>query len=712
MRLRSAVVTVPEPPPNDDGYRLWLRYDALTSARLAEYRTRFTEVVAPGRSPTLEAVRSELQRGLSGLTAARVPLLGAPSGNGAVLAGTRESSALIAGLGLDEELSGLGGEGFLIRTVEVAGRPATVIAGATEIAVLYGVFHLLRLLQMQADVRSLDEKEKPRVRHRVLNHWDNLDRTIERGYAGFSRWDWHKLPDYVSPELTDYARANASVGINGAALTNVNANALVLTPAWLDKVAAIAETFRPWGVRVYLTARFNAPVELGALTTADPHDDGVKGWWRRLADTVYEKIPDFGGFVVKANSEGQPGPADYGRSHADGANLLADALAPHGGLVFWRAFVYASEVPVDRARQAYEEFAPLDGAFRPNVVVQVKNGPIDFQPREPFHPLFGAMPKTPLALEVMLTQEYLGFATHLVYLGPLIEECLRSDTFARGPGSSVGRVVDGSLDGLATSAMVGVANIGTDRNWCGHPFAPSNWYAFGRFAWDHELTSSAIADEWLKLTFSNDPAFVDAAKDIMLASREAAVEYMTPLGLHHLMARDHHYGPGPWVDGGKRPDWTSVYYHRADEGGIGFDRSPSGSNAVAQYHPPLAERFGSLETCPEELLLWFHHVSWDHRLESGKTLWEQLCSLYYEGVESVVRLRAEWNALRPLVDESRFLHVSALLAIQEKEARWWRNACVLYFASVSKRSLPAGLEAPDKTLEEYRAIEHRLVPGI
>ncbi len=699
-------------PPDDDGYRLWLRYEPVAGPRLVEYRSLFTEIVAPGGAPTREAARSELARGLAGITAHRVPFAGAPYETGAVIAGTPQSSQLVAGLGLDATLATLGPEGYLIRRSDVLGRPATVIASSTDVGVLYGVFHLLRLLQTQTDVRHLSIESKPRIRHRLLNHWDNLDRTIERGYAGFSRWDWQKLPGWVGDDITDYARADASIGINGAALTNVNANALILTPEWLDKVAALADTLRPWGVRAYLTARFDAPVERGALRTADPLDGDVQAFWRRTAEAIYRRIPDFGGFVVKANSEGQPGPQDYGRSHADGANLLADALAPHGGTVFWRAFVYSNEVPVDRARQAYEELVPLDGAFRENVIVQVKNGPIDFQPREPFHPLFGAMPKTPLALELMITQEYLGFSTHLVYLGPLFEECLRSDTHASGPGSTVARIVDGTLEGHERSAMVGVANIGTDRNWCGHPCAAANWYAFGRLAWDHELSSAKIAEEWLRMTFTNDRDFVEGGKDILLASREAAVDYMTPLGLHHLMARDHHYGPGPWVEGGKRADWTSVYYHRADEAGLGFDRSATGSNAVAQYHGVLAERFGRLESCPEELLLWFHHVSWDHRLASGDTLWESLCRTYYEGVASVARMRSQWDAFRGLIDDARFRHVKALLAMQEQEARWWRDACVLYFQTFSKRELPEGLEPPLGTLADYRAIEHRFVPGI
>ena len=485
--------------------------------------------------------------------------------------------------------------------MKVAGKRATVIAANTDIGVLYGVFRLLQLLQTGQPIDAVSLVEAPRIRHRLLNHWDNLNRTVERGYAGFSLWDWHKLPDYRSPRYTDYARANASIGINGTVLTNVNANATSLTAEYLGKAAALADVFRPYGIRVYLTARFSAPIEIGGLATADPLDPAVAAWWKRKADEIYGFIPDFGGFLVKANSEGQPGPQDYGRTHADGANVLADAVGPHGGIVMWRAFVYSNEVPDDRAKQAYNEFQPLDGKFRPNVLVQVKNGPIDFQPREPFHPLFGAMPKTPLMMEFQITQEYLGFATHLVYLAPLFEETLRADTWAKGEGSTVARVIDGSLHGHERTGIAGVANIGTDRNWCGSVFACANWYAFGRLAWDHELTSGAIADEWIRRTFGNDPALVAPVKEMMLGSREAAVDYMTPLGLHHQMAEGHHYGPGPWVSQARRADWTSVYYHRADANGIGFDRTAAGSNAVGQYFPPVAEVFGSRDKVPEKV---------------------------------------------------------------------------------------------------------------
>jgi alpha-glucuronidase len=546
----------------------------------------------------------------------------------------------------------------------------------------------------------------------VLNHWDNLDRTVERGYAGFSLWDWHKLPDYLDPRYTDYARANASLGINGTVITSVNANATSLTGEWLRKAKALADVFRPYGIRVYLTARFSAPIEIGGLKTADPLDPAVREWWAGKVGEIYALIPDFGGFLVKANSEGQPGPQDYKRSHADGANLLADALAPHGGVVMWRAFVYSSEVPDDRHKQAYNEFQPLDGKFRDNVMVQVKNGAIDFQPREPFHPLFGAMPKTPLMLELQITKEYLGFATHLVFLGPLFEETLRADTHARGEGSTVARVVDGSLHGYRHTGMAGVANVGTDRNWCGSVFDCANWYAFGRLAWNPSLDSRTIAGEWLRSTFGNDPGFVETVTGLMLASREAPVDYMTPLGLHHLMARDHHYGPGPWVSGGPRADWTSLYYHRADAEGVGFDRTASGSNAVAQYFPPVAARFGSRERVPDELLLWFHRVGWRERLRSGRTLWEELLVRYQRGVDTVRRMQATWASLARHVDAQRHQEVTAFLRIQEQEARWWRDACVLYFQTFSRLPVPAGYEKPEHDLDYYVKLQKKYVPGI
>lgn len=688
-----------------------MRYRPIAdAAQLARSRAAIRALAFPAGSPTLGVAREELRRGLRGLLGEDVPLADA-TGDGTLAAGTPASLPVLAAPELAADLARAGEEGFVLRTVVLAGQRTTVVAANRDVGVLYGVFALLRRLQTGQAIDALGSVESPRVRLRVLDHWDNLDRTVERGYAGFSLWDWHKLPGYLDPRYTDYARANASLGINGVVLTNVNANATSLTAEYLEKAAALAGVFRPYGIRVYLTARFSAPVEIGGLTTADPLAPEVAGWWRRKADEVYAVIPDFGGFLVKANSEGQPGPQDYGRSHADGANLLADAVAPHGGVVMWRAFVYSHEAPQDRAKQAYEEFAPQDGRFRPNVLVQVKNGPIDFQPREPFHPLFGAMPKTPLMLELQLTQEYLGFATHLVFLGPLFEEVLRADTHARGEGSLVARVVDGTLDGHALTGMAGVANVGGDRNWCGSVFACANWYAFGRLAWDPGQDARAVADEWTRMTLGNDEALVRPVVALMLGSREAAVDYMTPLGLHHLMAEGHHYGPGPWVDSASRADWNSVYYHRADAAGVGFDRSASGSNAVAQYFPPVAEVFGDVRRVPETLLLFFHHVSWDQRLASGRTLWEELVRRYYGGAEAVRGMQATWRGLEGRVDPERYEQVRAFLAIQEREARWWRDACVLYFQTFSRRALPAGLEPPEHDLAYYRAIRSRYVPG-
>ncbi len=570
----------------------------------------------------------------------------------------------------------------------------TLITANSAPAVLTGAFHFLRLLQTHQDIRGLDLLSRPRIRRRILAHWDNLDGSIERGYAGRSLWKWDELPAKLDPRYHDYARACASVGINGACLNNVNASAKSLTSGYLEKAAALADLFRPYGVRVYLSPVFSAPMALGGLTTSDPRDPAVAAWWRRKADEIYRLIPDFGGFQVKANSEGQPGPQDYGATHADGANMLADALAPHGGMVLWRAFVYATAIDADRAKCAYGEFVPLDGKFRPNVLVQVKNGPIDFQPREPFHPLFGAMKGTPLALELQVTQEYLGQSVYLVYHGGMWREVLDSDTdgirpYANGigpavappggAGSTVAQVVDGSLYDRATSCIIGVANTGSDRNWCGHHFSQANWYAFGRLAWDHDLSAEAIADEWARMTWSNDPPVLDAIKTMMLGSWEACINTMTPLGLHHLMQEGHHYGPDPAFSAAKRLDWNNTYFHRADKEGLGFDRSSTGSNAVGQYHHPLREQFDDMDACPEKFLLWFHHVPWDHRLRSGNTLWEELQQRYDAGVASVERTRDIWQGLQAGIDPQRHAHVSQRLEQQLDNARLWRKVCVDYF---------------------------------
>lgn len=677
----------------EDGYDLWLRYRALPPAGQARVLAQARGIVfAEPASPTLQAAVAELRRGVAGLSG-REPVLPARPVGGALMLVTPAN--VPAGVELPWEQ--LGREGYALRSLKLQGRPVTLIAANTDLGLLYGSFAWLRAASTGADLTALNQRSSPKLGLRLLNHWDNLDRTVERGYAGASIWDWWKLPDIRDARYVDYARANASLGVNGTVLNNVNAKADSLTAPFLAKAAALADVFRPYGIKVYLSARFSAPVDLGGLKTADPLDPAVRAWWKAKADEIYRLIPDFGGFLVKANSEGQPGPQDYGRNHADGANMLAEALAPHGGIVMWRAFVYAPDTS-DRAKQAFNEFQPLGGKFASNVIVQVKNGAIDFQPREPFHPLFGAMPKTPLALELQITKEYLGFSTHLVYLGPLFEEVLR----AKPDGETVAQHV---------KAIAGVANIGSDRNWSGSHFDQANWYAFGRVAWDPGLASGDIAREWVQQTFTTAPHAVDTIVTMMLASREAAVDYMTPLGLHHLMGTGHHHGPAPWVDNLERADWNPVYFHRAGRDGIGFDRSPTGSNAVAQYAPEVAARFANPATTPENLLLWFHHLPWDHRMASRRTLWAELVAHYDRGVASVAEMRTRWASLQAHIDGQRHADVAAYLAVQEAEARWWRDACIAYFQSASGLPLPAGARPPERTLQEYKALRFNFAPG-
>ena len=687
----------------EDGYRLWLRYDPLPSASLNVYRSRVTTIVAPGNSRTLEAIRAELTKGLSGLLNRNVTVTDEADRDGALIVGTPETSPQIASLRLERQLDRLGPEGFIIRSVRFRRHSVTVIAAHTDGGALYGAFHFLRLIQTLRPIDRLNVNERPRLQLRILDHWDNLDGSIERGYAGRSLWDWNALPGALDPRLHDYARANASVGINGSLLNNVNANAQILTGEYLRKVSAIADVFRPFGIRVFLSARFSAPMELGGLKTADPLDPEVASWWKKKADEIYQVIPDFGGFVVKANSEGQPGPRTYNRSHADGANMLAAVMAPHHGIVIWRAFVYDMKPGYDRAGAAYENLQPFDGKFGPNVLLQVKNGPIDFQPREPFHPLFGAMPKTQLMPELQITQEYLGFSNHLVFLAPMWREFLDSDTYAKGPHSTVTKVADGSLYHQQITGIAGVANTGSDRNWTGHHFAQANWYAFGRLAWNPDLDSRTIANEWIAMTLTHDRGAAETIARIMLESHEALVDYMTPLGLHHLFWGGHHYGPAPWWDTESRADWNPVYFHRADEKGVGFDRTQTGSNTLSQYHPPVRDRFKDLATCPERFLLWFHHVPWDYRMRSGKILWDDLALHYQRGVDWMRATRKEWDALAGAIDPERHAAVAKKLAIQERDAIWWRDACLLYFQTFSKRPLPKGVEKPAKTLEEYKA---------
>jgi len=659
----------------ESGYDLWLRYRPLPDGVRAAYLKTVTTVVVPIRSTTGEAIAAELAKGFKGLLGRDVPRVDRAA-DGSVIVATPSTAPLLAPLGWGAALDGAGEEGYVIRTATVGGHQATVIASLGETGALYGTFRFLRLMQTHEAIAPVDISDRPRVRRRLLNHWDNLDGSIERGYAGRSFF-W---PFPSDARIADYARANASIGVNGAVINNVNANPQVLTGPWLDKASAIARLLRPYRIRVYLAANFAAPTMIGGLATNDPLDPSVARWWRGKVDEIYRRIPDFGGFVVKANSEGQPGPQDYGRTHAEGANVLADALAPHGGVVMWRAFVYDASVDPDRVKRAYAEFAPLDGRFHANVFAQVKNGPLDFQPREPFHPLFGAMPKTPLMAELQITQEYLGQSTHAVYLAPMWTEFLRSDTYARGPASWVSNVVDGSLEGRTETGMAGVANTGLDENWTGHDLAQANWYAFGRLAWNPALDAGAIADEWIRMTWSAEPAVVATIRSILLDSREAYVHYTMPLGLHHLIGGDH-YAPMPENTDPRRADWSATTYHRANKEAIGIDRTGRGSNAVGQYRPPLRERWNDPASTPDELLLWFHRLPWTYRMPSGRTLWDELVFTYSRGVEEAQGLEARWSTLAGKLDQQRYQAVLARLRRQSADAAAWRDKCVRYFQS-------------------------------
>ena len=552
-----------------------------------------------------------------------------------------------------------------------------VISAASDAGLLYGAYHLLRLQQMGASTASLDISEQPAYELRILNHWDNPNGTVERGFAGRS------IFQYPDPKrINMYARACASVGINGSVLNNVNAKPEALSTESLKMTRSIANMLRPYGIRVYLSINFASPIKVGGLDTADPIDADVVKWWKNKVKEIYTMIPDFGGFLVKANSEGEPGPQDFGRTHADGANMLAGVLKPYNGIVMWRAFVYNPQSS-DRANQACEEFMPLDGQFSDNVIIQIKNGPIDFQPREPYSPLFTSMQQTPMMVEFQITQEYLGAANHLVYLAPMWKEFF---SFVK-PAS--------------LKAMAGVANIGDDVNWCGHHFAQSNWYAFGRLAWNPELTSEQIADEWLRQTFTGESKFVDPMKQVMLDSREACVSYMMPLGIHHIFAGGHHYGPEPWyAPKGLRPDWTPPYYHKADSIGLGFDRTTNGSGNVKQYPADLCKTLNDINTCPENVIAWFHHVPWDYKMKSGRTFWDELCHKYDDGLHQARHFLAVWDAVQPYVDGQRFSEVQRKLRIQARDADWWRDACLLYFQTFSKRPIPQDMEHPIHNLDE------------
>jgi alpha-glucuronidase len=656
------------------GHELWL----------GEKQAKPVTVVCAGNSPTLTIARQELRDGWLGEPGARVTLT-------------------------VKKDKGLRSDGYRLE--------GNAIQAGTDAGILYGVYDLLRRQRTGESVVA--GVCNPSYGVRILDHWDNLNGTVERGYAGSSIFwrgnDPFTVTDADRTLWREYARANASIGINGAVLDNVNASPKILTADYLARARAIADVLRPYGIKAFLAVNFASPVLLGGVKTADPLDPGVIAWWKDKVKEIYASIPDLGGFLVKASSEGQPGPQQYGRSHADGANMLADALKPYGGIMIWRAFVYSAN-DNDRARQAYTEFMPLDGKFRDNVIIQVKNGPVDFQPREPFSPLFGAMKKTALAPEFQITQEYLGHSVYLVFLPVMWEECLRSDTYQQGPGSTVSRCTDGGIYPQKYTAIAGVANIGTDTNWCGNLFAQANWYAFGRLAWNDTLSSERIADEWLRLTFGSGQqawaaGFLAPVKQMMLDSREAAVNFMMPLGLHHIMSANGHYGPGPWWAPPKvRPDWTPRYYHQASLTGIGFDRTRKGSDAVDQYHEPLASEFNEVATCPEKYLLWFHRLPWDYKMKDGQNLWEALCHHWDRGVRQVRSFQTIWDKAQPFVDSVRFMAVQMKLREECANAILWKDACMLYFQQFSRMPIPFDIDRPVHELDEIIAHEfdHRI----
>lgn len=664
-----------------DGHELWLRNETAVPVK----------VVASKKSAVINVAMQELQNGWQGK------------------AGSTISLTIVKDKGIK-------GDGFRLSN--------NGIQADDEKGILYGVYELLRRQQTGEPIKN--EIDNPSYEFRVLDHWDNPDGSIERGYAGNSIF-WRKDDPFTvtgndKKLWQEYARANASVGINGSVLNNVNASPSMLTTEYLNRVKAIADVLRPYGIKTYLSIKFSSPILLGKLKTADPLDAEVISWWKNKVKEIYSIIPDFGGFLVKASSEGQPGPQDYGRSHADGANMLADALKPYNGIVMWRAFVYSPN-DKDRAKQAFNEFMPLDGQFRDNVIIQVKNGPVDFQPREPFSPLFGAMKKTSVMPEFQITQEYLGHSVHLVFLSTMWEECLQSDTYQQGQASTVARCTDGSIYPQKHTAIAGVSNIGLDTNWCGHQFAQANWYAFGRLAWNNGLKSQQIADEWLKLTFykAESPKsntanyqpgwtkdFLLPVKQMMMDSREAAVNYMMPLGLHHIMSANGHYGPGPWwAPKGMRSDWTPPYYHQAGTNGIGFDRTKKGSDAVSQYHQPLASKFNDPATCPDNLLLWFHHLSWNYKMKSGRSLWDELCYHYDKGVNQVRDFQKVWDKAEAYVDSTRFREVQHKLREECINAVLWKDACLQYFQQFSHMPIPYDMERPVNNLDDIMANDMR-----
>jgi alpha-glucuronidase len=732
------------------GSDLWLRYQPVSDPDLLEtYREAITTIVVenvdqnpvyrhtpdlamePGSEETLvetslEAARNELVRGLGGLLDEDLPVLTSPGAEvpaGSVIVGTPESSEVVEQEIGSEDLAPFGDDGYIIRSVTGVAGDFTVIAGNTEVAALYGTFAFLRLLQTHKPITSLDISESPRIENRYLNYWET-----ERLYAGnnasgtggldgengaiFNFAATGASADRNLPVILDRyivaARALASVGINGIGLNNVNANNAYLTPAYIAQEAALADALRPYGIRIALSINYTAPTDSrfapDTLTNQqlDPYSDEFRGWWNRRAAQIQESIPDFIGFTVKANSEGQPGPQDFGYDHGDGANGIAAAIAPLGMQVFWRTFVYNADVDHDRLKRAYLEFKPINdepqddgttGRFADNVFLQTKNGPLDYQAREPIHPMFGRMENTNQAMELQITQEYTGQNEMLTYLGPMWEEVLKTDTYATGEDGElledrlVGHVLDGTAQGHAETAIVGVANLGNAENLTGHHFSQANLFAFGRLAWDWRLDSEPIADDWVRMTWSNDDQVVETIVEMMMGSWEALVSYQTPLGIGHQFTSGDHYGPNPseWFI---RDDWSPVYYNQADTAGLGFDRSPTGSNLVAQYFPVLEERYGSLETVPENLMMWFHHVPWDHEMSSGRPFWDELVYRYQMGVQYVTWMRETWDSLEPYIGARRFSEVAAALETHEADAADWRDTSVEYWSEFSGRPVP------------------------
>jgi len=565
----------------------------------------------------------------------------------------------------------LGDEGFSI----ISNNSRICVYAKTYTGLLYAAFKIIRMIQMNEGLEDLLIKENPSLPNRILNHWDNLDGSIERGYAGESLWKWDELPGLIDDRYTDYARMLCSIGINGSVLNNVNTQPEILSSEYISKIAALASVFRPWGIKTYVSVNFGSPMSVGGLKTADPLNSSVMAWWEEKVSEIYGLIPDFGGFLIKADSEGQPGPYAYGRTHAEGANMIAKILSKFNGILVWRAFVYGHG-ETDRAKKAYADFKPLDGKFLPNVNIQVKNGPIDFQPREPVHPMFGGMEHTNIFMEFQIAQEYLGQGNHLVYLAPMWKEIFEFDTKMKRDKSQVKYTIAG---------IAAVSNTGNNKDWCGSLFHTANLYAYGRLAWNYELSSEEIAREWTLCTWGSDKTLYEIVMFILMNSWEACVNYMTPLCLHHIMKYHHHYGPDPACDEGEREDWKPRYYHRADSQGLGFDRTRKGSSAVDQYAKPVADMFNDISTCPEKYLLWFHHVPWTYILSSGRTLKDELAFVYNRGVSQAEALLSVWEKAEPLVSDEHFKKVLHKLEIQVKDAYEWRDVCLNYFLSFTEQ---------------------------